>query len=258
MGRPPIYTEAERREKRRIKQAKWRAENLERAREITRLSEERRRHAVAIAEGRDPRKPGVARRFTEEEKRAKRLAKSKAYYHAHRDELKAKRDAGKLGATAVAKSDLSPDELARRAKANEKVKRWRTANPERAKEITRKSERNRRERQAAAEGRTLRQWGNPLPEADRLLRDRAISATRRTRIRGNGGKFTRHDIAEMRATQKGICPVCSIALGDEVHVDHWVPVVLGGSSDPGNLRLLHPACNLKKGARHPNELGLPG
>ncbi|MCK8788014.1 HNH endonuclease, partial [Roseomonas sp. NAR14] len=39
------------------------------------------------------------------------------------------------------------------------------------------------------------------------------------------------------------------------HVDHYVPLALGGSNDRSNLRLLHAACNLSKGARHPIEHG---
>jgi 5-methylcytosine-specific restriction endonuclease McrA len=38
MGRPRLYSDEERREKRRIKSAKWRAKNVDRAREITRNS----------------------------------------------------------------------------------------------------------------------------------------------------------------------------------------------------------------------------
>ena len=36
------------------------------------------------------------------------------------------------------------------------------------------------------------------------------------------------------------------------HVDHRMPLSLGGSNYPDNLQLLCPTCNLSKSATHPD------
>lgn len=90
MGRPRLYSDDERREKRRIKSQKWRAANLERAREITRECEKRRAAARAIAEGREPGKIGRPKLFTLRQRQTKRTKKSIRYYHAHKDEIRPK------------------------------------------------------------------------------------------------------------------------------------------------------------------------
>jgi 5-methylcytosine-specific restriction endonuclease McrA len=36
--------------------------------------------------------------------------------------------------------------------------------------------------------------------------------------------------------------------GDALHVDHYLPLALGGSNAASNLRLMHATCNLAKGA----------
>ena len=100
-------TEDEKREKRRLKQLAWRVKNLERSREIVRESEKRRAAARAIAEGREPGKVGPPRRFTPEEKRAKRKAKTEAYNAANLDEVREKariREAAKRAGTFVSKA----------------------------------------------------------------------------------------------------------------------------------------------------------
>jgi hypothetical protein len=46
------------------------------------------------------------------------------------------------------------------------------------------------------------------------------------------------------------CGICGETLfeGDEIHVDHVVPMAKGGRTEPSNLQVAHAACNLKKGA----------
>ena len=53
------------------------------------------------------------------------------------------------------------------------------------------------------------------------------------------------------------CYLCKklIPLGDR-HVDHILPVALGGPTRPSNLAITCSYCNLSKGSKHPNELGL--
>ena len=46
---------------------------------------------------------------------------------------------------------------------------------------------------------------------------------------------------------QGVCGLCQRAIEGAWQVDHIVPRVMGGGHDDGNLRLTHPACNLKRG-----------
>lgn len=195
------------REARRIKQIKWRAEHPDRAREIGRDSMKKAAAEKAVVEGRVPGQRGRPPLFTEEERRAKRKAKSEAYNAAHLEE-------------------------------------------------TRRAARERG--QAKRDGTFVSKAKARLTEDRRLQVIRMWSAIRRARIAGNGGRFTLADIEELMVQQKGRCLFCSEPFGDEpIHIDHWMPVSKGGSSNPDNLALLHQSCNGRKGARLPSEFGLP-
>ena len=88
---------------------------------------------------------------------------------------------------------------------------------------------------------------------------RANRSNRRARIRGNGGTHTAADIAAQRKRQKGVCfwratEECQARggkLGRRWHVDHVVPLALGGSNGPENLVIACPTCNCSKGHSHP-------
>lgn len=80
----------------------------------------------------------------------------------------------------------------------------------------------------------------------------ACNASRRAVIRGAGGKFNRVDIDDLLIHQNGKCAYCFIKMRD-YHIDHIMPVALGGSNDKENIQLLCPNCNLKKGAKHPDD-----
>lgn len=73
------------------------------------------------------------------------------------------------------------------------------------------------------------------------------------RRRGAGGKYTKADIDRLFLFQGGKCVSCRCRLRPGYHVDHILPIALGGTNDPHNLQLLCGGCNIKKGARHPVE-----
>lgn len=97
MGRPRLYTDDERREKRRLKFEKWRANNLEKARQITRDCEKRRNDAKAIAAGRVPGQIGrpKPKPISDEERRAKQNRRIKRWYAQNKKRAQA------IGATAA-------------------------------------------------------------------------------------------------------------------------------------------------------------
>lgn len=70
--------------------------------------------------------------------------------------------------------------------------------------------------------------------------------------RENGGALSK-DIAErLFSLQKGKCACgCNQNLGDDYHVDHIMPVALGGANEDWNIQLLRKRCNQQKSAKHP-------
>jgi 5-methylcytosine-specific restriction endonuclease McrA len=97
----------------------------------------------------------------------------------------------------------------------------------------------------------MRDWRKAHPaEALALVRNR------RARIRTAPGRHTAADVARLYETQHGVCAGCGAVLvakgRGKYHVDHIMPIALGGSNWPENLQLLCPPCNLSKGVQHPD------
>jgi 5-methylcytosine-specific restriction endonuclease McrA len=57
---------------------------------------------------------------------------------------------------------------------------------------------------------------------------------------------------------KGICQLCSTPVDRKsMTLDHIVPLALGGTHEPKNVRLAHKGCNSKRGIRYEGQLPLP-
>lgn len=69
--------------------------------------------------------------------------------------------------------------------------------------------------------------------------------------RNVSGEFSRQDILNLLIAQKRRCVNCNIKLDNSYHVDHIMPIKLGGNNDKKNLQILCKSCNLKKNAKHP-------
>jgi 5-methylcytosine-specific restriction endonuclease McrA len=93
-------------------------------------------------------------------------------------------------------------------------------------------------------------WAKNNPDKNRDKAER-----RRARKAGASGSYTTADIEAIRVAQGNRCYLCGKTL-KKYHIDHFIPLALGGSNDPGNLRLACPSCNLRKHAKHPFELGV--
>ena len=72
--------------------------------------------------------------------------------------------------------------------------------------------------------------------------------------RGADGALRGDIVARLMSLQRGRCPYC---MGDlrrsGNHIDHVVPIAGGGSNTDGNVQLLCPPCNIKKGRIDPIE-----
>lgn len=91
-------------------------------------------------------------------------------------------------------------------------------------------------------------WQRPEVKAQARLRN--------FNRRSAPGSFTTKDIEAIRKAQGNRCYICHKKLGKKYHIDHFIPIKLGGTNDPGNLRLACPKCNLSKGPKHPHDLGI--
>lgn len=141
--------------------------------------------------------------------------------------------------------------------ANAASTAWRAANPETARAATNawraaNPDRNKAEKAAykAANHEKVKAyaaaWAETNPEAIRIN-----NHNRRARKRANGGTLSRGLSAKLFKLQKGKCPCCGLPLGNNYHLDHRMPLALGGSNDDGNMQLLRQRCNNQKWAKHP-------
>ena len=85
------------------------------------------------------------------------------------------------------------------------------------------------------------------------LQGNVYGQVRRTKKAGNGGSFTPAQIDDLYRMQKGLCaePSCRCRLRGKYHIDHIIPLDLGGTSWITNLQLLCPSCNRRKSNKDP-------
>lgn len=65
------------------------------------------------------------------------------------------------------------------------------------------------------------------------------------------GKLSHGLAQKLYRLQRGKCPCCGKPLGDDYHLDHKMPLALGGSNTDDNMQLLRAVCNMQKHAKHP-------
>ncbi|HXI43857.1 MAG TPA: HNH endonuclease [Bryobacteraceae bacterium] len=145
-----------------------------------------------------------------------------------------------------------------REKVRERSNKWKENNRDRSKEITREwkaanpdaglewHRKNRDKSRSAAN----RYYQKNKPAA--IERATLSGRKRRAQKKGSGGTHTAADLAAILKRQNYKCAECGADLRKVGrHLDHIVPLALGGSNDKGNLQYLCPPHNLSKGAKHP-------
>lgn len=131
---------------------------------------------------------------------------------------------------------------ANKQKLTEHNRKWREDNREKFKQCQRNWHEANRDRVAGL----MRNWQKDNPE-----KVREIYHNRRARIKGNGGKLSHDIIKTLLVRQNSKCACCNKSLKDGYHLDHIMPIALGGKNTDENVQLLTPKCNLSKGAKHP-------
>lgn len=66
-----------------------------------------------------------------------------------------------------------------------------------------------------------------------------------------GGRLSSGLKEKLFTLQKGKCACCGLPLGEKYHLDHIMPLALGGSNTDDNIQLLRQRCNNQKHAKHP-------
>lgn len=95
---------------------------------------------------------------------------------------------------------------------------------------------------------TIAAWQAANPEAVRIHRQ-----NRRARETEAGGRLSKGLAVKLYKLQRGKCACCGLPLGDDYHLDHIMPLALGGTNTDDNMQLLRKLCNLQKHAKHPVE-----
>lgn len=132
-----------------------------------------------------------------------------------------------------------------RANSRERIAAFRAANPEKAKAAYAKWVSDNPEKRKAVKAK----WYAANPENNRLN-----SHNRRARERKDGGRLSKGISDRLFKLQKGKCACgCKQPLGDDYHLDHRMPLALGGANEDWNMQLLTKTCNLQKHAKHPVE-----
>jgi len=111
-----------------------------------------------------------------------------------------------------------------KAKANSAA--WAAANPDKAKA-------------------NVAKWYAANAESNRLY-----SHNRRAREREVGGRLSKGLAEKLFKLQRGKCACCGVKIVVN-HLDHRIPVALGGPNEDWNMQLLCPPCNLSKHAKDP-------
>lgn len=87
------------------------------------------------------------------------------------------------------------------------------------------------------------------PERFKFLNNRK-NARRKMRVKSNGD-YSYREIRAIRKMQKVKCAYCKKCIKKKHHIDHIMPLALGGSNEAKNIQLLCPPCNHRKSCKDP-------
>ena len=153
----------------------------------------------------------------------------KAWYAANSERIKEYESARRAANPEIIRARIAKWKAANPGKIRAANAAWRAANLEKAKA-------------------TVAAWGAANPEARRIIKQ-----NRRARKREGSGKLSKGLAGKLFRLQRGKCACCGKPLGDDFHLDHIMPLALGGTNTDDNIQLLTATCNMQKNAKHPIE-----
>lgn len=144
-----------------------------------------------------------------------------------------------------------------RQKHNAKTAKWQKNHPEslkaRAKRYREKNAEEIKQREKAKRlldpakfSQRSRDYAKKYPD-----RVNARNAERRAKRKNQAGIVSKNIVEKLKKLQQNKCPCCHKLLGDNYHIDHIVPLALGGMHQDSNLQLLRANCNQQKYNKHP-------
>jgi 5-methylcytosine-specific restriction endonuclease McrA len=92
----------------------------------------------------------------------------------------------------------------------------------------------------------VRAWVKANPDKRRVH-----SENRRARKKAAGGVLSPDLAQRLMKLQRGLCACCKQPLGGDYHLDHILPLYLGGANVDSNMQLLRSRCNAQKSKKHP-------
>jgi 5-methylcytosine-specific restriction endonuclease McrA len=132
--------------------------------------------------------------------------------------------------------------LADKEKYKKQVKDWSAKNRKKSNSYKRKYAENNKERVALSKLK----WEIKNPGAKKIR-----CANRRSKISKLEGKLSPGLAVRLLSLQKNRCAVCRGSLRRAYHLDHVIPLALGGKNTNSNIQLTCPKCNLSKGSKDP-------
>ncbi len=134
---------------------------------------------------------------------------------------------------------------------------WRIANKERIKKYhedwTQKNKESIRIRRAIYRETNRAEIAEKRIKYEKENKGSSQARKQRRRIRklGLDGRLSKDLVDKLLVLQKKKCPCCKKPLGSDFHLDHIIPLALGGQHADSNMQLLRSGCNLRKHATDP-------
>ncbi len=143
------------------------------------------------------------------------------------------------------------------------VAEYRKANPEKTKELLRRSRKKMRVRIREYKKQYREKYKKEIKSymsqyhKENLARGRIYTKTRKAKIKGGSVKgFGSTELRRWIESQKPLrCYLCEkkIKAGEQYQIEHRIPLSRGGKHAPWNLAIAHPFCNNSKHDKTPSE-----
>ena len=138
--------------------------------------------------------------------------------------------------------------------AAKRAARWRERNPERSREVRISHYYRHHKKNLAA----MKKWRESNAEKAQAAEARWREANKprkaelqmRREARKRDQFVAPVDPEEILIRDRGHCGICGDPIMEPYHIDHIHPLAAGGTHEPDNVQLAHPACNWRKGTSY--------